>query len=229
MLKISIPTPCHQDWQAMKPNEQGRHCNSCAKTVIDFTSMSDDEVKHFFLNKKEEKVCGRFKNVQLSRIVISLPNNIFYLPMPGWKKFLVASLVVFSTTLFSCETSIKGEPDITSYETTGIILIPENKHRTNDDTIEKSIIPPPSSVSIGAPAIIVDSVPTQGDIEIMQPPIEEISTGQILLQDNSITNKVEVKKLTTESGEAKLNESDSAKLKNPPKADSINCDKQVFY
>jgi hypothetical protein len=109
MLKISIPTPCHEDWGAMTPNEQGRHCTSCAKTVIDFTSMSDEEVKYFFINKKEEKVCGRFKNEQLHRIVIELPHNIFYLPMPGWKKFLVASLVTFSTTLFSCNTSIKGE------------------------------------------------------------------------------------------------------------------------
>ena len=35
--------------------------------------------------------------------------------------------------------------------------------------------------------------------------------------------------MNANSGEAKLNESDSAKQKNPPKADSINCDKQVFY
>ncbi len=106
---------------AMTPNEQGRHCTSCAKTVIDFTAMNDDEVKYFFLNKKEEKVCGRFKNVQLHRIIVELPHNIFYLQMPGWKKFLVASLLVFSTTLFSCETTVKGEPDFTC-STTGLII-----------------------------------------------------------------------------------------------------------
>ena len=109
MLKISIPKPCHEDWSKMSPNEQGRHCDSCAKTVVDFTAMSDDEVKHFFINKKEERVCGRFQQKQLDQIVIDLPSNIFRIDMPLWKKFLVASLVVFSTTLFSCNTSIDGQ------------------------------------------------------------------------------------------------------------------------
>ena len=109
MLKISIPEPCHEDWSKMSPNEQGRHCGSCAKTVVDFTAMSDDEVKHFFISKKNERVCGRFQQKQLDQIVIDLPANIFYIEMPLWKKFLVASLVVFSTTLFSCNTSIDGQ------------------------------------------------------------------------------------------------------------------------
>ena len=124
MLKISIPKPCHEDWAAMTPNEQGRHCTSCDKTVVDFTLMDDDEVKYFFINKKEEKVCGRFRNQQLSRIIIELPHNIFFIPMPGWKKFLAASLIVFSTTLFSCETTFKGEPDTTCYITTGVTVLP---------------------------------------------------------------------------------------------------------
>jgi hypothetical protein len=55
MLKINIPTPCHEDWNAMIPNAQGRHCNACVKTVVDFTSMTDDEVKYFFLIKKKKK------------------------------------------------------------------------------------------------------------------------------------------------------------------------------
>jgi len=109
MLKISIPTPCHEDWDAMTPNTQGRHCNSCVKTVVDFTNMSDEDVKYFFLNKSEEKVCGRFRTEQLQRITIELPENIFYLQLPFWKKFLAACLIVFSTTLFSCEIKLTGD------------------------------------------------------------------------------------------------------------------------
>lgn len=61
MLKISIPTPCYEDWNKMTPDETGRHCGVCAKSVIDFTNMSDEEVKLYFLHKKErERVCGRF-------------------------------------------------------------------------------------------------------------------------------------------------------------------------
>jgi len=65
-MHISIPKPCHEDWTAMTPNEQGRHCNVCCKTVMDFTGMNDEEVKYFFIKKKKEApVCGRFKNEQL--------------------------------------------------------------------------------------------------------------------------------------------------------------------
>jgi len=107
MLKITIPTPCHEDWNKMTPDQTGRHCNTCAKSVVDFTNMSDEEVKYFFINKKEEeRVCGRFKQTQLHRVVIELPQSIFSIQMPLWKKFLAACLVVFSTTLFSCETKI---------------------------------------------------------------------------------------------------------------------------
>ena len=62
MLKITIPKPCHEDWNKMTENQEGRHCNSCMKTVIDFTRMNDDEVRNFLVSKKEEHVCGRFQN-----------------------------------------------------------------------------------------------------------------------------------------------------------------------
>ncbi|CAN5854537.1 hypothetical protein BH11BAC4_BH11BAC4_23000 [soil metagenome] len=103
MLKISISTPCQEDWNKMTPTQQGRHCDSCMKTVVDFTAMTDDQVKNFLLNHKEEHACGRFTSQQLQTIQIQLPPDIFVLQMPFWKRFLVACLFVFGTTLFSCE------------------------------------------------------------------------------------------------------------------------------
>jgi len=41
---ISIPKPCHENWDAMHPREQGRHCDACDKTVIDFTEKSEKEI-----------------------------------------------------------------------------------------------------------------------------------------------------------------------------------------
>jgi hypothetical protein len=112
MLKITIPKPCHQDWEAMTPNQQGRHCTACAKTMVDFSLLSYEEVKQFFLHEKKEKVCGRFKQDQLHRIIIALPVNVLQITMPRWKQFLTACLLVFSSMLFYCDalidTNIKG-------------------------------------------------------------------------------------------------------------------------
>ncbi|MBL0358715.1 MAG: hypothetical protein IPP72_18445 [Chitinophagaceae bacterium] len=106
MLKLSIPKPCHEDWDTMIPNEQGRHCNACVKTVVDFTAMSDEEVNHFFIKQQGQSVCGRFKNEQLHRISITLPHNIYQITMPRWKQFLAALLLAFCSMLFSCDALI---------------------------------------------------------------------------------------------------------------------------
>lgn len=49
----------------MDAAKQGKFCNACQKTVIDFTLMSDNELAAFF-KKSDENVCGRFANEQLN-------------------------------------------------------------------------------------------------------------------------------------------------------------------
>jgi len=63
---IHIPTPCHENWNAMAPVEQGRFCQSCAKQVVDFSMMTDQEVLNYF-NTSTGNTCGRFNNDQLQR------------------------------------------------------------------------------------------------------------------------------------------------------------------
>jgi hypothetical protein len=38
-MTVRIPSPCHEDWNRMTPNERGRHCAACDKTVVDVTRM----------------------------------------------------------------------------------------------------------------------------------------------------------------------------------------------
>ena len=63
---ISIPEPCHEDWNKMSPAEQGRFCGSCKKNVIDFTAKSEEDIISFFHNY-DGSSCGRFTNEQLNR------------------------------------------------------------------------------------------------------------------------------------------------------------------
>ena len=65
-IKLEIPTPCHEDWDKMTPEQHGRFCGSCQKPVIDFTMMSDKEVLVYFA-KTKGNICGRFANDQLER------------------------------------------------------------------------------------------------------------------------------------------------------------------
>lgn len=63
--QITIPQPCNQQWEDMLQQEEGRFCNSCAKTVTDFTAYDDDAFIAYFQNIKA-KPCGRFTQRQLS-------------------------------------------------------------------------------------------------------------------------------------------------------------------
>ena len=66
-IHLHLPSPCHENWDAMTPRDQGRHCVSCQKTVVDFTAMSDAEVLAFFENRPEQtSTCGRLRGDQLS-------------------------------------------------------------------------------------------------------------------------------------------------------------------
>ena len=62
---ITIPKPCHENWDAMHPREQGRHCDACNKTVIDFTEKSEKEIGEYFAEHPDQRICGHFRISQL--------------------------------------------------------------------------------------------------------------------------------------------------------------------
>ena len=64
--RISIPKPCHENWDNMLPEEQGRHCLSCCKTVVDFSSWDNESILAYLQNRSEERVCGRFNTTQVA-------------------------------------------------------------------------------------------------------------------------------------------------------------------
>ncbi len=224
MIKISIPTPCYEDWNKMTPDETGRHCSACAKSVVDFTGMNDEEVKYFFLNKKEdEKVCGRFKQTQLHRIVIELPQNIYHIQMPLWKKFLAACLIVFSNTLFSCETKIKDKEMIKT-EVRDINNIRSDISGLFDFQPDSIPVPVENyTITSGKIMTTISAVPElKGMIEPM--PFNnndktKIDTApkqreELIFIGDSIYEDISKKKPKPDS---------LIKTKNPHKADSINC------
>jgi len=232
MFKIAIPKPCHEDWDKMTPNQQGRYCKACAKTVNDFTAMSDEDIKDFFINKKEEQVCGRFKKEQLSRIVIDLPANILYIDMPLWKKFLVACLIVFSTSLFSCDTTVDGKHPVVVQQTKENI---QSKPLINpgDNVMVGGLAIKWDSISITPVTISIDCPPTYGFTVMMPADTLQIAgdTSVTIIPDSTVTHILsdsasESSKKIPDSN--RILKPDSIKTKNPAKPDSVKCDQTIF-
>ncbi|QLG45168.1 carboxypeptidase-like regulatory domain-containing protein [Costertonia aggregata] len=95
---ITIPKPCHENWNEMTPTQKGAFCKSCAKEVMDFTHTGP-----YALAKKiqqGENICGRFKPEQLNTPLPSITQN-------QWKRNAIAlgftSLLAVSSPLAAQE------------------------------------------------------------------------------------------------------------------------------
>jgi hypothetical protein len=125
-IQLSIPEPCHQNWNEMTPTQQGRFCKSCAKQVVDFSTMSDTQVLHYFSNIKNENVCGRAYPDQLER-AISIPKE------PKKKLFWYWNYITMLFLFFSKTNTAKAQG--------GIKIVVESKHdAAKQDRITKGEI-----------------------------------------------------------------------------------------
>jgi hypothetical protein len=104
-MRISIENPCHEDWQAMTPETQGRFCGACEKTVVDFTTMSDAEILQYFSKPSVEKTCGRFRVEQLAES--GTANSLK--PSKSLLHFAYLLVVVLGVGLSSCNNHVQGE------------------------------------------------------------------------------------------------------------------------
>tara|TARA_R110002111_G_scaffold42337_3_gene77944 strand:- start:15820 stop:16743 length:924 start_codon:yes stop_codon:yes gene_type:complete len=142
-FSISIPKPCHEDWSKMSPNEKGRFCQSCSKSVIDFTEMPQQSIEEYLNNNGDKRICGRFKVSQLDQIRIEIPQHIFQKRMSFHKFFLLALLIAMGTSLLSCSDENGNTKKIDAVEVISTLKA-------------KSIETP----EITAPNILIDSTKT---------------------------------------------------------------------
>lgn len=126
-ILLKIPNQCPKKWNDLQftNNAKEKYCNTCETVVIDFTSMSDEEIKSFFQSRTGISVCGRIASSEgnkkikkhhqyllnlHSKIEDSYKKNIlkpFYL-------FIISGLLL----LTGCEQTVVGEivPEFDSIE-----------------------------------------------------------------------------------------------------------------
>jgi len=75
-MKVTIPKPCHENWATMTPEEKGRFCQVCSKSVRDFTNSSDLEIMNDL--SQNQNICANFRIDQLDRnLSYSFINSLF--------------------------------------------------------------------------------------------------------------------------------------------------------
>lgn len=105
-IKIAIPKPCSESWNNMSPNENGKHCSSCEKTVIDFSRFNDSEI-YKVLAENNSKVCGRFYKFQLNRnIFLQIKTKSSIYP----RVLLTAAITACSLTISNAQENFSEVP-----------------------------------------------------------------------------------------------------------------------
>lgn len=155
-MKIHIPSPCQENWNAMTANEKGRFCGSCQKTVVDFTHFSTTDIQNYFTKHYGQKICGRFKNEQLAPINIEIPSAVFNY-IPASRKFAFALLIVFGTTLFSCTDNNGNSATIGKIEVVDSLQI-DSLSKTTVEQITTENKPSPTQYLV-----------TQGEVALPEP------------------------------------------------------------
>ncbi len=181
--KISIPKPCHEDWNTMNPSEKGRFCNSCAKTVVDFTKMSSIQIHEFVRNKQHQKICGHFKKTQLDTIHISIPIQIIKTKHTFRRSFLLALLIAMGTTLVNCTNHEGKQQKIETIE------IKETINSKKDVIIPNSV---QKKCSKDTPVCNTKkkTETTPEKLEIFEPIEEVVVEGEIVMGDLFTSNKI---------------------------------------
>ena len=64
LIHISIPRPCHENWDEMQKHDKERHCAQCEKSVYSLVEYDEDEARMLV----QQKVCVRVQTNSAGQI-----------------------------------------------------------------------------------------------------------------------------------------------------------------
>jgi hypothetical protein len=209
-INLSIPKPCHEDWDQMTQVEKGKFCDSCQKVVVDFTKMRDRELAVFF-KKSSGSVCGRFQQEQLNHDI-----NIPRKRIPWVKYFFQFTLPTFLISLktYGQKEKLAQHKEIVTNclsGTIGMVAVTSNKKQDLIDITGKVVDENGNGIAYATVASKSDAVSTcdsAGNFSIKADRDRKISlvassigykSKELVLHDGSpVTIKLEVSQLSGE-------------------------------
>lgn len=195
---ILIPNPCDEDWNTMTPKEKGRFCDSCSKTVIDFTKMRANEIQDFINENKSNRICGHFKQTQLDSINLRIPSHILSKQHSFNRLFLLVLMIAMGASLFNCTNKNGNKQKIDSVEVIDtlskkVIKITEISTINETDSILKNTTKTkPEETTIIEPLIDGELIiETTGDIEVIESETLEVDSIKVI-EPHEIEGEIEV-------------------------------------
>lgn len=171
-MKIHIPQPCREDWNKMQPEEQGRYCQVCSKTVVDFTDWEPEAIKGYLAQRREEKVCGRFAAYQLNNPVkpeaLNWPALIAVSGLSFLRKIAAMIVVVFGLSTSSCMMGAAGEPKPVADDT-----VVEASQEADSLIMGKPILPTPRKSIHPGKKIIQTTVMIGSDTVLIEKEVDD--------------------------------------------------------
>ena len=122
---IQIPDPCNEDFSKMTATQRGAFCSKCQIDTFDFRDLSDKAVNTLLYKHRNEHLCGRFSLKQLHSLNKGFEDWKRQGPRTVRSKFLLALVVVFGLSLFSCNS--EGEKAILQVQTLALSRAPKTK------------------------------------------------------------------------------------------------------
>jgi hypothetical protein len=185
---ITVPNPCNENWNSMKPQNQGRFCSSCQLVVTDFTKMDDQEIIQYFRTHQNEKICGHFRNEQITRMKITITPA--QLQNPNWSiihQIRIAIFLVFASTLFSCSSSDpnKQTPEILIQQSDSVPGINDTNSDSVSSTTGKIKAPTEEKSRKISQKNNINSHEIQGEVDAKREVIHE-TNGAALMEFDSI-------------------------------------------
>lgn len=119
----------------MSDFERGKFCTICAKSVTDFTKMTDEQIINF-LNSSEESICARLNHSQMNRVLKTNKTN----KIKSWNKIVATFALMSLTTVGYSNTNELNNYNIELNSN----YLPENKKNSkyqtsSSDSIRKII------------------------------------------------------------------------------------------